>query len=92
MLTWDAGPNGYAGLLRWWGEGRGGSQKLKELLLVGTWPADAEVQHHAHREILAACLATESAAQVDLRSSVFSFATTQRQRLQPCAEGAFSHQ
>jgi hypothetical protein len=29
-------------------------------------------------EILAACLATESAAQVDLRSSVFSFATTQR--------------
>ena len=31
VLTWDAGPNGYAGLLRWWGEGRGGSQKLKEL-------------------------------------------------------------
>jgi hypothetical protein len=31
VLTWNAGPNGYARLLRWWGEGRDGGQELKEL-------------------------------------------------------------
>jgi hypothetical protein len=90
VLTWDAGPNGYAGLLRWWGEGRGGSHELKELLLVGTWPADAEVQHQAHREILAACLATESAAQqVDLRNSVVLFRNDAEAAIAALRKGSF---
>lgn len=40
VLTWDAGPNGYAGLLRWWTGRSGGSRELQpeELLLVSTWP------------------------------------------------------
>lgn len=90
VLTWDAGPNGYAALLRWWQASGDGSRELKELLLVGTWPKGAEVEHQAHREILAACLATESAAQqVDLHGSVVLFRNDAEAAIAALRKGSF---
>jgi hypothetical protein len=58
--------------------------------LVGTWPTDAKVQHQTHREILAACLATESAAQqVDLRSSVVLFRNDAEAAIAALRKGSF---
>ena len=66
-LTWDASPQGWAAVLRWW-DSTGGSPLLRDLLLIGSWPAEEEVAEQAHREALAAPLALEAACQaVDLR-------------------------
>ena len=67
VLTWDASPDGWAALLRWW-DSSGALPELKDLLLVGSWPAGEAVADQAHREALAAPLALEAACQaVDLR-------------------------
>lgn len=67
VLTWDASPSGWAALLRWW-VAVGSRAELKELLLVGSWPAGEAVGEQAHREALAAPLALQAACQaVDLR-------------------------
>ena len=66
-LTWDASPQGWAAVLRWW-DSTGASPLLRDLLLIGSWPAEEEVAEQAHREALAAPLALEAAWQaVDLR-------------------------
>ena len=65
-LTWDASPHGWAAVLRWW-DSTGAAPALRDLLLVGTWPAGEDVAEQAHREALAAPLALEAACQaVDL--------------------------
>lgn len=90
VLTWDAGPRGYAALLRWWGHRGGDRWELEELLIVGTWPAGSDVEHQSHREILAACLATESAAQqVDLRGSLILFRNDAEAAIAALSKGSF---
>lgn len=59
-LTWDASPDGWAALLRWWDLDQAGGEPRTQLL-VGTWPPGAEVAEQAHREALAAPLALEAA-------------------------------
>ena len=67
VLSWDASPDGWAALLRWW-DSSGAPPELKDLLLVGSWPAGEATADQAHREALAAPLALEAACQaVDLR-------------------------
>jgi len=67
VLTWDATPDGWAALLRWW-DSSGALPKLKGLLLVGSWPAGEAISDQARREALAAPLALKAACQaVDLR-------------------------
>jgi hypothetical protein len=67
VLSWDASPDGWAALLRWW-DSSGALPELKDLLLVGSWPAGQATADQAHREALAAPLALEAACQaVDLR-------------------------
>ena len=90
VLTWDAGPQGYAALLRWWVDRGDEEWELKELLLIGTWPVGAEVEHQPHREILAACLATESAAQrVDLRGSLILYRNDAEAAIAALNKGSF---
>ena len=70
VLTWDASPHGWAALLRWWDTSKA-APVLRDLLLVGSWPADESVSDQAHSEALAAPLAMEAACQaVDLRVRV----------------------
>jgi hypothetical protein len=70
VLTFDASPHGWAALLRWW-EASNEAPVLRDLLLVGSWPAGQSVTDQAHREALAAPLAVEAACQaVDLRVRV----------------------
>jgi hypothetical protein len=38
VLTWDASPHGWAALLRWWNVSKA-APILRDLLLVGSWPA-----------------------------------------------------
>ena len=68
-LTWDISPQSWAAVLtrRWW-DTTGATPLLRDLLLIGSWPAEEEVAEQAHREALAAPLALEAACQaVDLR-------------------------
>jgi hypothetical protein len=90
VLTWDAGPLGYAALLRWW-TCRGGERwELEELLIVGTWPPGSQVDHQPHREILAVCLAMESASQqLDLRGSLILFRNDAEAAIAALSKGSF---
>ena len=71
---WDSSPSGYAGLVRWWAQGSDGQWNLEELLVVGTWPVGAAVEHQPHREALGDCLVLKGAArQLDLRHGVILY-------------------
>ena len=66
-LTWDASPDGWAALARWW-DTTGPSPVLRELLLIGSWPADWDVSQQAFREALGGVLAFEAFVRaVDIR-------------------------
>ena len=60
-LTWDASPVGWAGLARWW-DVHGPEPVLRELLMVGSWPADWDVSEQSFREALGGVLAFEEFA------------------------------
>jgi hypothetical protein len=62
VLTWDASPHGWAAQLRWWDTSKE-TPVLRDLLLVGSWPAGENIADQAHREALAAPLAMEAACQ-----------------------------
>jgi hypothetical protein len=61
-LTWDASPVGWAALARWW-ELSGTVWSLRDLLLVGSWPAGWDVSQQPFREALGGALAFEAFAQ-----------------------------
>ena len=63
LLTWDAAPGGWAALVRWWDSVEEG-KFMREQLLVGTWPPEAEVSEQSHREAWGGCLALEASARV----------------------------
>jgi hypothetical protein len=66
-LTWDASPVGWAALGRWWSRS-GPDWELRELLLVGTWPAGWDTSEQPFREALGGALAFEGFAQaVDIQ-------------------------
>jgi len=91
VLTWDAGPMGYAALLTWWERDASGQWALRRMLLVGTWPHGSDVEHQPHREILGACLATECAAQhVDLRGGMILFRNDAEAAISALTKGSFA--
>ena len=91
VLTWDAGPQGYAALLIWWERDAAGRWILSRRLFVGTWPPGSDVEHQPHREILAACLATECAAQhVDLRGSLILYRNDADAAISALSKGSFA--
>jgi hypothetical protein len=47
VLSTDSSPVGWAALLRWW-EGT----HIRELMLIGSWPAGAPISEQVHREAL----------------------------------------
>ena len=66
-LTWDASPFGWAALARWW-DLAGPDPVLRDLLLVGSWPAGWDVSEQPFREALGGALAFEAFVQaVDVR-------------------------
>jgi hypothetical protein len=66
-LTWDASPVGWAALGRWWACS-GSTWELRELLLVGSWPAGWDTSEQPFREALGGALAFEGFAQaVDIQ-------------------------
>jgi hypothetical protein len=71
-LTWDASPNGWAALLRWWSlDAPGSPSALRSQLLIGSWPSGWDVSHQPFREALGGVLAFEAATQtVDLRGKL----------------------
>ena len=70
LLTWDAATRGWAALARWWEDGPAGRRVLRELRLVGTWPAYASVGEQSHREGWGGALALTAFAQAkDLHSA-----------------------
>jgi hypothetical protein len=97
-LTWDASPVGWAALGRWW-ICSGLIWELRELLLVGSWPAGWDTSEQPFREALGGALAFEGFAQaVDIRgfscilrndasAAIASFrkGSTQSPQLQRCA-------
>ena len=92
MLTWDAGPRGWAALLRWW-EQKVGSWVLRELLLVGTWQHGSIIEFQPHREALAGCLATEAAEQeVDMRCSLVLYRNDAEAAISALSKGSFGSQ
>jgi hypothetical protein len=58
-LTWDASTFGWAGLARWW-DLSGSCPVLRDLLLLGTWPAGWDVSQQAYREALGGPLAFDA--------------------------------
>jgi len=91
VLSWDAGPKGYAALLNWWERDASDRWLLRKLLLVGTWPQGAEVDHQPHREILGACLASECAAQLeDLRGAVILYRNDAEAAIAALSKGSFA--
>jgi hypothetical protein len=62
VITWDASPEGWAALLRWWGL-IGGEEQLCEELFVGSWPDGEDVSQQPYRECLAGALAVEASIQ-----------------------------
>jgi hypothetical protein len=58
-LTWDASTFGWAALARWW-DLSGPGPVLRDLLLVGTWPAGWDVSEQPFREALGGALAFEA--------------------------------
>jgi hypothetical protein len=97
-LTWDASPVGWAGLARWW-DLAGPTPVPRDLLLVGSWPADWDVSQQPFREALGGALAFEAFAQaVDIRGrscvlrndaaaavAAFRKGSTQSPQMQRCA-------
>ena len=61
-VTWDASPFGWAGLARWW-DNSGLEPVLRDLLLVGSWPAGWDVSEQPFREALGGALAFEAFVQ-----------------------------
>ena len=61
-LTWDSSPTGWASLGRWWCWA-GPEPVLRDLLLVGSWPASWDVSQQPFREALGGVLAFEALAQ-----------------------------
>jgi len=64
-LTWDAAPNGWAALARWWVTINPGRRVLTQRLLVGTWPSYASITQQAHREAWAGALSLQALTQVE---------------------------
>jgi hypothetical protein len=91
VLTWDAGPQGYAALLIWWERDAAWRWILSRRLFVGTWPPGSEAEHQPHREILAARLATECAEQqVDLRGSLILYRNYADAAISAMSKGGFA--
>jgi hypothetical protein len=63
-LTWDASPVGWAALGRWWSRS-GSIWELRELHLVGTWPAGWDTSEQPFLEALGGALAFEGFAQAE---------------------------
>jgi hypothetical protein len=74
LLTWDASPEGWAALARWWDSTDEGKCRCEQLL-IGTWPPEAEVREQSHREAWAGCLSLEALARV---KDIQSFAVLMR--------------
>ena len=97
-LTWDASPVGWAGLARWW-DHSGREPVLRDLLLLGSWPADWDVSQQPFREALGGALAFEAFTQAvhiggltcvlrnDAAAAVAAFrkGSTQSPQMQRCA-------
>ena len=97
-LTWDASPVGWAGLARWW-DHSGREPVLRDLLLLGSWPADWDVSQQPFREALGGALAFEAFTQTvhiggltcvlrnDAAAAVAAFrkGSTQSPQMQRCA-------
>ena len=67
-LTWDASTSGWAALARWW-ELAGSEPVLRDLLMVGSWPAGWDVSQQPYREALGGALGFEAFTQaVDISS------------------------
>jgi hypothetical protein len=73
-VTWDASTHGWAAVAVWWGPGQPtpswvpaplwrGELERRDLLLVGSWPADWDVSQQPFREALGGVLAFEAFAQ-----------------------------
>jgi hypothetical protein len=63
VVTWDASLHGWGMVLRWWNNKDG-------VVIIGTLPDSADMQHQVRRETLAGVLALEAAARVvDLTES-----------------------
>ena len=66
-LTWDASPHGWAALARWW-DVSGPHPVLRDLLLIGSWPAGWDVSEQPFREALGGALAFDALIRaVDVR-------------------------
>jgi hypothetical protein len=61
-VTWDASTHGWAAMAVWW-DAAGAEPERRELLLVGSWPADWDVSQQPFREALGGVLAFEAFAQ-----------------------------
>jgi hypothetical protein len=97
-VTWDASTAGWAALALWW-DLSGSEPVLRDLLLVGSWPADWDVSEQPFREALGGALAFESFAQAvdisgrhsvlrnDASAAVAAFrkGSTQSPQMQRCA-------
>jgi hypothetical protein len=97
-VTWDASTHGWAAVAVWWDASRGDPLQ-RDLLLVGSWPADWDVSEQPFREALGGVLAFESFAQQvnlsgrccilrnDASAAIASFrkGSTQSVPLQRCA-------
>ncbi len=68
-LTWDASPDGWAALGRWWSLS-GSDWAPREPLLVGSWPAGWDVSEQPFREALSGTLVFKGFAQaLDLQGT-----------------------
>ena len=97
-VTWDASPLGWAGLARWW-DLSGPEPVLRDLLLLGSWPAGWDVSEQPYREALGGALAFEAFVQTvdvsarycvlrnDAAAAVAAFrkGSTQSPQMQRCA-------
>ena len=61
-MTWDASTHGWAAVALWWDLSEAAPAK-RDLLLVGSWPADWDVSQQPFCEALGGVLAFESFAQ-----------------------------
>ena len=89
-LTWDAAVAGWAALARWW-ERTADRMMLREQLLIGTWPDDADVEEQAHRETWAGALSLEALARVtDLHSFAILMRNDACSAISALSKGSFS--
>ncbi len=98
-VTWDASPLGWAGAGARWGDFSGPDPVLRDLLLLGSWPACWDVSEQPFREALGGALAFEAFTQSvnvscrycvlrnDAAAAVASFrkGSTQSPKIQRCA-------